>query len=177
MHQIIYAEAHPKPNPGHYADEVEITINGDTKTLQQAIDDGDFCQPVYTYTYQYSDWNYNTRSQCGYCQNLESGRTQTITRTCGKYLDGTFVENVDCSFCGGVCSKTQDCTYNYQCVYMEDCIGITGQQCCQDNFGTDAQLCVGCYWETPSSYVCTSSSGACLRDPITGGPGVVLCKL
>jgi len=38
---VVYAYSNT-PNPGHGADQIIVNINGQEKTLQQAIDDGDF---------------------------------------------------------------------------------------------------------------------------------------
>ena len=38
----VYAYTSSIPNPGHGGDSVLISINGQEKTIQQAVDDGDF---------------------------------------------------------------------------------------------------------------------------------------
>ncbi len=38
---VVYAYSNT-PNPGHGADQIIVNINGQEKTLQQAIDEGDF---------------------------------------------------------------------------------------------------------------------------------------
>jgi hypothetical protein len=51
---VVYAYT-SIPNPGHGADTIEVTINGNEKTLQAAIDAGDFsgrkCQFKYVSSY------------------------------------------------------------------------------------------------------------------------------
>ena len=39
---VFAANPSTKPNPGHASNEIMVNINGTDKTLQQAIDDGDF---------------------------------------------------------------------------------------------------------------------------------------
>lgn len=84
----------PKPNPGHYASEMELSSS---KTLQQAIDDSDFCGTTSTY-----------------CDSRECG-PDTCGGYCGPYYDscpsGQVCQSGNCvsdQYCGdGSCNGAE----------------------------------------------------------------------
>jgi len=80
---ITYSGPTDKTLAYHYATEVEVTIDGVTESLQDAINGGTFC---YSYYWVISDWS--GEAGCGYV-------TQTRTYYCAR-SDGVSVENSYC---------------------------------------------------------------------------------
>jgi len=101
------------PNPSHVATEIYLSSG---KTLQQAINDGNFCTPiVYTYSWYVSGWSTTVIDAC----------SNSLTRTvyCQRN-DGTQVAD---SYCSGTkpysSTSTQDCHWKQGSTYYAVLIG------------------------------------------------------
>lgn len=116
------------PNPSHLATEI---ILGSGKTLQQAINDGDFCCIPTTCggnTCGTYDNGCSGTINCGSCTSPYTCKKGpfgtgdykcrcTVTTSCGSKECGSITNNCGTTTSCGSCSSGYDCQ-NYQCVYV-----------------------------------------------------------
>lgn len=105
-----------KPNPGHFANEILVSINGEEMTFQKAISEGKFC-PILHYSYGCSGDDVYWYNSCGEREEVkeECGDCELVNNCCCLVQSPVSPHGSEMKMYQGYRCVGGNCAYYYSC--------------------------------------------------------------